>query len=304
MERKFGVEMEIVGISKEVALRSLQAVGVRVIDAGYTHATMDCWKIVSDASVQGGFEIVSPVLSGDAGMENVRMVAQALDDAGATANRSCGLHVHVDAHGMTLDNLRTIVTRYAAHEAEIDSFMPRSRRGDANQYCASLRRLVSKEDFREADTVEKLIRAQRSRYYKVNLQSYLRHGTVEFRQHSGTVQATKICNWLRLLMAFVDQCCTPAVVVDQPVRGRQAELLEMLQQGAVSVEEMQARWGWLPHTARAAITRLRRCGLEIAFSGGCYRLQNQPASADSLWTGVAENVRTFYRNRAAVLAAV
>ena len=304
MERKFGIEMEIVGISKEVALRSLQAVGVQAVDAGYTHTVMECWKIVSDSSVQGGFEVVSPVLSGTSGLETVRTVAQALADAGATANRSCGLHVHVDAHGMTLDNLRSIVTRYAAHEAEIDSFMPRSRRGDENFYCASLHNLVSSRAFREADTVEKLVRAQRSRYHKVNLHSYLRYGTVEFRQHSGTVQATKICNWLCLLLAFVDQCCaTAAVVTEQPVHGRQGELLEMLRQGAVSVEAMQSRWSWTAHTARAAITRLRRCGLQIDFVEGRYLLRRRSCE-DSLWSGVAENVRTFYRNRAAVLAVI
>ena len=99
IDRKFGVELEIVGISKELAIRALAAVDIEAHDAGYTHMTTRDWKIVSDASVHRGFELVSPVLEGEEGLETLRTAAQALADAGATANRSCGLHVHIDAHG-------------------------------------------------------------------------------------------------------------------------------------------------------------------------------------------------------------
>ena len=34
---------------------------------------------------------------------------------------------------------------------------------------------------------------------KVNLEAYSRHRTVEFRQHSGTINFTKIENWVRFL---------------------------------------------------------------------------------------------------------
>ena len=130
IDRKFGVEMEIVGISREQALSAMRAVGVEVQSEQYNHATRPHWKLVSDASVAGGFEVVSPVLNGEAGLEELRRVATALDDMGATANRTCGLHVHIDAHGLTVDALRAIVRRYAAYEHEIDTFMPPSRRNN------------------------------------------------------------------------------------------------------------------------------------------------------------------------------
>lgn len=43
------------------------------------------------------------------------------------------------------------------------------------------------------------------RYHKLNLVSLWVHGTIEFRQHSGTVDADKAVNWIELLMQFVNR---------------------------------------------------------------------------------------------------
>lgn len=85
-----------------------------------------------------------------------------------------------------------------------------------------------------------------SRYFKVNLMSFQRHGTIEFRQHSGTVNATKIANWVRFLGQFIDNSKarnTPAVsapVIEHPaLHGVQARLSEMFtSQGVVSLSAM------------------------------------------------------------------
>lgn len=88
------------------------------------------------------------------------------------------------------------------------------------------------------------------------------------------------------------------------LHGRQAELASLLQQGPVSVSEMQERWGWQPHTARAAICRLRRAGVTVRFDGERYHLEQAAAAGqeDTLWQGVEPDVRRFYQRRAAVLA--
>jgi hypothetical protein len=41
------------------------------------------------------------------------------------------------------------------------------------------------------------------RYFKLNLQSFFRTGTVEFRNHAGTVNADKVINYIRLTGAMV-----------------------------------------------------------------------------------------------------
>jgi hypothetical protein len=59
---------------------------------------------------------------------------------------------------------------------------------------------------------------------------------------------------------------------------------------------------------RAAVTRLRRAGMDIICGpGNVYALRSGSASpssgVDSLWAGIAGNLQSYYRNRAAVLAA-
>ena len=34
------------------------------------------------------------------------------------------------------------------------------------------------------------------RYNAVNLESYRKYGTAEFRQHGGSINADKVCNWV------------------------------------------------------------------------------------------------------------
>lgn len=326
MSRNFGVELEMVGITREQAVSALRLVGIAVENENYNHVTRTHWKIVPDGSVQGGFEVVSPVLRGEEGLEQLRAVATALDDMGGSVNRTCGFHVHFEAADLAVEHVRAIVLRYAAHEEEIDSFMPASRRGDANEYCQSVRALARNERFLGASTLRELISAQAGRYFKVNLQAYHAHGTVEFRQHSGTLNAPKAVNWVRLLEAFITEtkarvdapAVAPAAVpASVPgLRGVSAQLAGMFSQGPVTLQAMCERFGWQPHSARAAVTRLRRAGMDIVcerHGSNVYQLRGtvpapcaergQSVTSGSLFDGVAETLQIFYRNRAAVLSA-
>ena len=278
MNRRFGVELEMAGITREQAARALQQVGIEVRTENYNHDTRPHWKIVPDGSVQGGFEVVSPILQGEEGLEQLRTVVTALDDMGGNVNRTCGYHVHFDAADLSHEHVRAIVTRYAAHEAEIDAFMPRSRRGNENTYCQSVISLAGNARFKNAATMRELVNAQGGRYFKVNLQSYYRYGTVEFRQHSGTLNAAKAVNWVRFLDSFITttksltNAPAPAAVaapVQLPsLRGVLGQLAGMFSQGEVTLQAMMERFGWQAHSARAAVTRLRQAGMSIACRPG------------------------------------
>jgi hypothetical protein len=54
-----------------------------------------------------------------------------------------------------------------------------------------------------ATTKQQLIRRVDSRHFKVNMLAYNRHKTLEFRQHSGTVEYTKIANWINFLAKLI-----------------------------------------------------------------------------------------------------
>lgn len=310
--RQFGVEIEVAGIRMERAARALNLVGIEATVEGYNHTRRNHWKIVSDASVRDGFEIVSPPLSGESGLEAVRVAITALDDAGAKINRTCGLHIHFDAADFTGDDIKTIIGRYAEFEEDIDAFMPPSRRADNNRYCQSVKHLVENRAYNETNTIGALARIQDSRYMKLNLQSYHRHGTIEFRQHSGTVNAAKVLNWIRFLDAFISESCRQARQPQGAARqinasGRLARVYELIDSGAC-LEEIMEALNWKRHSVRAAVTRLRQAGATITCQRQagrtCYRIEGQQASrpADSVMNGIPTDVATFYRNRAAILA--
>lgn len=79
--------------------------------------------------------------------------------------------------------------------------MPESRRGNNSRWCRSL---VGK-NFGGCRTKEDIIRLFNcDRYFKVNPCSWDRHRTVEFRQHSGTLDYNKIYNWLMFVSKLVE----------------------------------------------------------------------------------------------------
>lgn len=329
MNRRFGIELEIADITQARAAAALRAVGLQVATQSYNHTTSTAWKIVPDGSVRNGFEVVSPVLEGQAGLEAANAAINALKAAKARANVTCGFHVHFDASGLGVNELRTIVSRYADFEQQIDAFMPPSRRGSGNHYCRSIRSLAANRNFQNAGNVSELSRAQNGRYYKVNLQSLHRHGTIEFRQHNGIVDADRALNWIRMLDAFITEsvriarlepaaAATAQAAPEQRLTAGQRRLIGMLQSGSRSAATLATLLRVQPHTLRAAITRIRQAGVPIrairrqgitfyelaeASQSAPERLPRQNRNtADSLWAGIDAAIATFYRNRAAVLA--
>lgn len=204
--RSFGIELEIVHRNQRQLRDAIRSRGIACEIEGYNHSTRRYWKIVSDASVNGGYELVSPVLKGESGLGEVKAVCEALSEVGALINKSCGFHAHfgTDDFKESISVWRSLYINYATLEADIDAFMPPSRR--RNAYCASLKIRGWREKMENARTLVELEKAitKRSRYFKLKSQSYWRHGTVEFRQHSGTIEFDKIRNWLLFCARLVE----------------------------------------------------------------------------------------------------
>lgn len=205
--KKFGVEFEAYNVRMHDLKRALNNEGINCEVEGYNHTTSRHWKLVTDSSIRGekAFELVSPILYGQAGLEEVERVCTVLNQMNAKVNRFCGTHVHIDASGFSMDVWKRIYINYARIESVIDDFMPLSRKN--NVYCktfTSINNLESK--IKRATTLADIARNVfgNSRYYKVNPLSYSRHKTCEFRQHSGTVEYEKISNWIIFLHNLVD----------------------------------------------------------------------------------------------------
>lgn len=206
--RRFGVEIEAFvkrGKTKEALRNLIRSKGVDCELNDYNHTTRNYWKIVTDRSLRAEgvtFEIVSPILEGTQGLEELEKVCQALKEFGARINKTCGLHIHFDASGFDLKTWKNLLINYAKLENTIDAFMPESRRGNTNYYCRSLKEDINK--VKTASSLEQIATRIGTRYKKINTQSYARHKTIEFRQHSGTIEFTKIKNWILFLHNLVE----------------------------------------------------------------------------------------------------
>jgi hypothetical protein len=219
-DRTFGVELEQVlppGWSRAELARKLTAAGFSTREwSSHVSGTHTGWTVKPDGSIRanGGYdrcgELISPPLQGEEGIEQVRKVCEMLTQWGSSVNQSCGLHVHVYARHTPAVAIRKLVYEYARNERVIDSVMAPSRRNSNNHFCGSIARLAREPrlpaatDMRELTRIVGACGRSASRYVKLNMESFWRHGTVEFRHHQGTVDPVKVTNWVLLCLRMVE----------------------------------------------------------------------------------------------------
>lgn len=212
--RTFGVELEIISKvpAQTVASNITAATGIYVTSEGYNHSTRSHWKLTTDSSIRTrgehryAMELVSPVLKGTEGLEEVRKIAAYLVKLSKYAvNESCGFHVHHGVADWDVKNFKNLLVFYKRFESTIDK-MTR-----ASQWCQSNAATVAQLREGNHRTVEEVVHTDNDRYKKVNFRSFVRQSTVEFRQHQGTKSPTSIVNWIVLTQAMVEKCTTGRV---------------------------------------------------------------------------------------------
>ncbi len=216
--RTFGIELEAFGVERHIVCDALNAAGIVCVVEGYNHSTRSYWKIVNDGSIQGehSFELVSPPLAGSEGVKQVETVCKVLHSLGVKVNKSCGTHVHHGAGDLTLAQWQSLCKYFLRYEETMDTIMPKSRRADKElgwretDYCKAVRRRFADlhdafTKIASATTLHELadIFCGNDRYHTLNMTAFWRHGTVEFRQHSGTIDAEKILHWVSLTQCLI-----------------------------------------------------------------------------------------------------
>ena len=199
----FGVEIEC-----DVRRERVEACAVPAFNFAYERYNhtdnRSHYKFVTDGSVTGDspIECVTPVLDDNTdGFKSLETCLRVLNDAGASVNRSCGLHVHVGVGEYTSQEIINIYKNYQHLESLIDSFMAPSRRANSCGYAQSLQGY----NFDACTQISDLERMMHyDRYHKVNPMAYGRHQTVEFRQHQGSVDYKKISMWVRFCCKLVE----------------------------------------------------------------------------------------------------
>ena len=238
--RKFGIEIEIKSLTlngyemsrDEFAIRASRNTDIDLRATGYGHSTSRHWKVTTDASVIGGMEIVSPILQD---FNDLEKVVTQLNQHDAKVDRKCGLHVHFDARSLSLATIKNVVKLYIRYEAAIDTIVPDSRRRNNNDYCKGLCSGMFPHQgltdlFGAIDRANDVVGIAnnlniRGRYFNINLHAFTRHGSIEFRQHSGTSDFNKMRNWVELLSQMINRAERSL-----DVEARTATLTEMLEE--------------------------------------------------------------------------
>ena len=227
LERTFGVELEFIcDNSNALANHINQQCGQNTVQVEhYNHTTRPYWKLITDSSVHAttpadrrarlkGFELVSPILKGEAGLSAIRAIMDAIDTYTGTAkiNKSCGYHLHLQADDLNLKQLKNIMKAQCKYEWVLDCFQPQSRRANNAHYTQSAvrhfgngRDLSSIENTgfsmidsaRDQTQLANLMQT-RGRYCKLNFQNFASVGTIEVRHGAGTLDGEKITNWVKL----------------------------------------------------------------------------------------------------------
>ncbi|TXH11714.1 MAG: hypothetical protein E6R04_01300 [Spirochaetes bacterium] len=251
MNRAFGIEIELKGAT----ITSLRN---KLFEAGFGN-----WSVVFDGSVDRGAEVVSPKLSGVEGLAEMEKVVTILREMGCFVDHQCGLHVHVDGAGLNPHTMANIVKRYAAFEGEIDSWITPERRKSENSYLNSVKGLEIAPQY----TTQATANQAGSRYYKVNIQAFLRHGTIEFRQHHGTLSVEEISSWVQFCIQFVNNSVCVVSVHTIPGNGTlRSNAIEhkfaamsrlLLRGGTVRVEEFAQALDCTPEAVPVYMSRFR-----------------------------------------------
>jgi len=159
------------------------------------------WRMKHDGSLgMNGIEVVSPALQGQAGLDSLRTVYQLLLDNEASVDRRCGGHVHHEARDLGAQGLIRFARSYAANQDLIDWLVSPSRRRNGSTYCHRL----TETELSGLRVYGDGISGIPSRYKTVNLHSFARYGTVEIRQHQGTLSFRKMEAWIKLGQGLLD----------------------------------------------------------------------------------------------------
>lgn len=241
-DQRFGIEIELTGLSR---LRAAQVMaeyfGTPVShDGGYygIYSVLDGqsrrWKVMSDGSIttekkEGrriipadstySVELVSPICRYE-DIETIQEIVRKLRAAGAIANASCGIHVHVDASPHNANTLRNITNIMASKEDLIYKALQVNVARERS-YCKKVEQSFLEElNCKKPKTLEDVSRIwyngddgrhqhyHNSRYHCLNLHSVFQKGTIEFRLFNGTTHAGKIKAYIQLCLAISHQALT------------------------------------------------------------------------------------------------
>ena len=241
LKARFGIEIEFTGITRRKASEVVaKFFNTEVREVGTYYDTKEVrqadgrkWKVMYDGSIRCqkkvngriesadryySVELVSPILTYKEDIENLQQLVRELRHAGAFANSSCGIHIHLDGAPHTVQSLRNFINIIASKN---DLFYKALQiEENRMRYCKKMDdSLVKRINKSKPKTMEQLAniwyagywgdRNQHyhdSRYHFLNLHSFFTgHHTVELRGFNSELHAGKIRSYIVLALALNHQ---------------------------------------------------------------------------------------------------
>lgn len=302
--QKFGVEIETFGISRENAIRII----AKHFDKEGTishHNSYDkwtctdgqerTWTCMSDCSISDptcrsyidrgdgyiykGCEVVTPLLSYE-DLPLLQAIIRELREAGADANESCGIHVHVEASRQTPESLRRLVKFFYSRQDLIYTAFGVGARAErwCRPFTSKFMDMLKNDTHLTKESLEdKWYREENdgcnridhrhydpTRYHALNLHSYFCGKGIEYRLFNGTVNAAKIKAYVIFCLAV----SAWAIESDESVRfNRKAGL---------STEQAENLWSTILRR-RLALTGAEYASCRQALVEGFHQAENVAA---------------------------
>lgn len=155
------------------------------------------YRITRDPSVmsrQAPFEIASPILRDSEDFEVFHDLVQELKKIGGRREtHTGGIHIHIDFSNPAFGEAAAIAAVFSEIEKELmkrfSTVLPRMRhtKTTSKELLQFLRNAKIDDDLTVTDRLWKII-SENSREHALNLKSYYRHNTVEFRLFNSTLE--------------------------------------------------------------------------------------------------------------------
>lgn len=235
-EQRFGIEIEMTGITRWDAAEVVAeyfGTSSRYVGTYYdVYAALDPegrqWKFMTDGSIDTrrkengrviaadrdySTEMVSPICRYE-DIVAIQEIIRKLKKQGAFVNKSCGIHVHIDASPFDAKTLRNITNIMASKEELIYKALDVSV-ARQHRFCKPVDKHFLEELNRKKpkalEGVERIWYGgnsrsrnhyDESRYHCLNLHSVFQKGTIEFRLFNGTLHAGKIKAYIQFCLAI------------------------------------------------------------------------------------------------------
>lgn len=237
--QKFGVEIELTGISRKTAAYIVAGhygtvPGWPDSSCYHTRKISDTkgrtWKVMRDSSIlpkrnagnedmdEYRVELVTPPLEYD-DIESLQKIVRDIRSAGGKTNGSCGIHVHVDGANHTPESIRRLINFMTSRQDLIYEAIGISS-DRSSRWCrkldGELLKELKAEKYLTTNSIKQIWYSEANdgycggvsaehynstRYHGCNLHAFFSKGTVEFRLFNSTLHAGKIKAYIQFCLA-------------------------------------------------------------------------------------------------------